>query len=65
MSQFENIALPHHKPKGEIKMIYSYGLKLNGNLVENFSTPVEAHQAALFAYQETGVFHEVVLVYGI
>lgn len=46
-------------------MTYYYGLKINGNLVEKFSTPVEAYQAALFAYQETGVFHEVVLVYGI
>ncbi|WFB57494.1 hypothetical protein [Paenibacillus sp. BR1-192] len=36
-----------------------YGVYLDGQLMEKFSTPGEAYYAAQFAYQETGKFHEV------
>lgn len=39
-----------------------YGIKIDGLLVETFDTPEEAYEAAQFAYQESGEFHEVVLV---
>lgn len=45
-------------------MRYEYGLKVNGQIVAKYLTPAEAYEAAKSAYQETGVFHEVVLLHG-
>ncbi|MGO0058630.1 hypothetical protein ACTID9_00950 [Brevibacillus fluminis] len=39
-----------------------YGIKIDGLLVETFDTPEEAYEAGRFAYEESGIFHEVVLV---
>jgi len=39
-----------------------YGIKCDGLLVLTYDTPEEAYESAQLAYQETGVFHEVVLV---
>jgi hypothetical protein len=39
-----------------------YGLRLDGLLLEKYNTPEEAYENAQFAYEETGLFHEVVLV---
>jgi hypothetical protein len=36
-----------------------YGIYLDGMLMEKFDTPEEAYEAAQFAYEETGLFHEV------
>jgi hypothetical protein len=36
-----------------------YGIYLDGMLMERFETPEEAYEAATFAYEETGLFHEV------
>jgi hypothetical protein len=40
-----------------------YGLRLEGLLLEKYDIPDEAYEAAQFAYEETGLFHEVVLVH--
>lgn len=39
-----------------------YGIKIEGLLVETFDNPDEAYDAGRFAYEESGIFHEVVLV---
>jgi len=39
-----------------------YGIKVGEMILETFYTPLEAYEAAMFAYQETGVFHEVVAI---
>lgn len=44
-------------------MEYIYGLKVDGLLLEKFDSPEEAYDAGLFAYEQTGLFHEVVLVH--
>ena len=44
-------------------MNYKYGLKVNGMLVAKYNTPEETYEAGKYAYEETGIFHEVVLVY--
>lgn len=36
-----------------------YGVYLDGMLMEKFDTPDEAYAAGTFAYEETGLFHEV------
>jgi hypothetical protein len=36
-----------------------YGIFLDGLLLEKFDTPEEAYDSAKFAYEETGLFHEV------
>lgn len=43
-------------------MSVKYGIKLDGLLLEKCDTPEEAYENAKFAYEETGLFHEVVLV---
>jgi hypothetical protein len=40
-----------------------YGLRLDGLLLEKYDTPEEAYESAQFSYEETGLFHEVVLVH--
>lgn len=40
-----------------------YGIKIDGILVETFVTPEEAYEAGQFAYEESGIFHEVVKVH--
>ena len=40
-----------------------YGITLDGVLLEKFDTPEEAYQAGIFAYEETGEFHGVVIVH--
>lgn len=37
-----------------------YGIKVGEMIMETFNTPMEAYEAAIFAYKETEVFHEVV-----
>lgn len=39
-----------------------YAIKLDGFIMEKFDTPDEAYEAAIYAYQETGLFHEVAMV---
>jgi hypothetical protein len=36
-----------------------YGIYLDGMLVERFTDVEEAYDAARFAWEETGLFHEV------
>ncbi|MEK4907396.1 hypothetical protein [Niallia sp. FSL M8-0099] len=40
-----------------------YAITLDGYLVAKYDTPVEAYNAAKFAYEETGLFHEVKLYF--
>lgn len=40
-----------------------YGIVLEGLLLEKFETPEEAYDSAQFAYEETGLFHEVIKVH--
>jgi len=40
----------------------AYGIFLDGMLMEKFDTPEEAYEAGQFAYEETGLFHEVRIV---
>ncbi|MCM3141679.1 hypothetical protein [Brevibacillus sp. MER 51] len=39
-----------------------YGVRLEGLLVETYDTPEEAYDDARYAYEESGLFHEVVMV---
>ncbi|QJI52373.1 hypothetical protein [Psychrobacillus phage Perkons] len=36
-----------------------YGIYLDGMLMEKYGTPEEAYESAQFAYEESGLFHEV------
>ena len=36
-----------------------YGVYLDGLLMEKFDSPEEAYEAGTFAYEESGMFHEV------
>jgi len=40
-----------------------YGITLDGVLMEKFDTPEEAYEAAQFAYEQSGLFHGVVICY--
>lgn len=40
-----------------------YGITLDGMLMEKFDTPEEAYEAASFGYEETGLFHGVIMVH--
>lgn len=40
-------------------MMIMYAIFMDGMLLEKFETPEEAYQAAIFGYEETGIFHEV------
>jgi len=44
-------------------MSLKYGITIDGLLVETFDTPEEAYEAGQFAYEESGIFHEVVEVH--
>lgn len=37
-----------------------YAIKSNGMVLAEYDTPEEAYEAAIFAYEELGIFHEVV-----
>lgn len=41
-------------------MKYPYAIIENGKILETYSTPDEAYEAAVYAYRETGIFHAVV-----
>lgn len=40
-----------------------YGIYLDGMLMEVFDTPEEAYEAGQFAYEESGLFHEIKLTH--
>lgn len=44
-------------------MKMKYGIFLDGMLMEKFDTPDEAYEAGIFAYTETGEFHEIIRVH--
>lgn len=39
-----------------------YGIYLQGMLMQSYESPKEALDSAVFALQETGVFHEVKVI---
>jgi hypothetical protein len=39
-----------------------YGIYLNGELMASYDTPDEAYENVVYAYNETGEFHEVRIV---
>ncbi|GIN22587.1 hypothetical protein [Siminovitchia fordii] len=41
------------------KLITQFGVYLHGQLLAPYDTPEKAYKSAMFAYEETGLFHEV------
>lgn len=39
-----------------------YGIKVGEMVMETFDSPMDAYEAAICAYEETEVFHEVVVI---
>lgn len=39
-----------------------YAIKSNGMVLAEYDTPEEAYEAAIYAYEELGIFHEVVQI---
>jgi hypothetical protein len=39
-----------------------YAIKVGEMVMETFDTPMDAYEAAICAYEETEVFHEVVVI---